>query len=171
MNIYPLEGNLNTGEIDWEKSARSYDNYRLVSGTLQTSQLISTVFHKHGFKTIYNPYGLNHPNTLWVSESILNLHCMFTLSFTLFDEYNIRFGKIHKAKAIITDLSEYYQDISLPKTQITKYTSLVPDEYKNDNPIVACRNYIISKDKVKYPKNKIPQWFLDAREKTYEITR
>ena len=36
MNIFAIEGNAETGEIDWRASARSQDNYRVVKMILES---------------------------------------------------------------------------------------------------------------------------------------
>jgi len=171
MNIYPLEGDLITGEIDWCKSAKSYDNYRIISGAVQTTQLICNVFHKNGFKTLFNPYGLNHPNTLWASESYSNFCNILALCNGIFNEYTFRFGKIHKGQDIVTELTNDLEKVKFANKESTKYVSLVPDEYKSENPIIACRNYYLSKEKIRYPKNRIPKWFEEQRELPYQVLK
>ena len=43
MNIFAIEGNAETGEIDWRASARSQDNYRVVKMILESCQILCTV--------------------------------------------------------------------------------------------------------------------------------
>jgi len=170
MNIYPIEGNIKTGEIDWIKSGQSYDNYRLVSGTLQATQLLCTVANQYGYRCEYKPYAINHPNRLWVSESRSNFSSIISLTNVLFDEYRIRFGKVHKCQSICKDLQANYKRFPFPKEESTQYNPAVPLKFYHDNPIISARMHWLSKDKMKYPKNKIPQWFLEHRKINYEIT-
>ena len=41
MNIFAIEGDVETGEIDWEKSAQSQDNLRVVKMILESCQIMS----------------------------------------------------------------------------------------------------------------------------------
>ena len=170
MNIYPLEGNIATGEIDWVKSAISYDNYRLVSGTLQATQLLCAAANHYGYQCEYKPYAINHPNRIWVSESRNNFRNILNLTNALFDEYRVRFGKVHKSQSVCKSLQTIYQRFDFPKEESTKYNPAVPLKFYNVNPIISARMYLLSKEKVKYPKDKIPSWFLEHRKINYEIT-
>ena len=42
MNIFAIEGDVETGEIDWVKSAQSQDNLRVVKMILESCQILST---------------------------------------------------------------------------------------------------------------------------------
>ena len=41
MNIFAIEGDIETGEIDWVKSAQSQDNLRVVKMILESCQTVS----------------------------------------------------------------------------------------------------------------------------------
>ena len=45
MNIFAIDGNEKTGEIDWFKSAKSQDNYRVVKMILESCQILSTALN------------------------------------------------------------------------------------------------------------------------------
>ncbi len=51
MNIFAIEGDLETGQIDWEKSAQSQDNLRVVKMILESCQILSTVLNEQGMAT------------------------------------------------------------------------------------------------------------------------
>ena len=42
-------------------------------------------------------------------------------------------------------------------------TSAMPDEYKSENVVKSYRDYYASKDKMRYPKGKAPDWFVSRR--------
>ena len=52
MNIFAIEGDAETGQIDWEASARSQDNLRVVKMILESCQILSTVLNEQGMKAI-----------------------------------------------------------------------------------------------------------------------
>ena len=51
MNIFAIEGNVETGEIDWVESAKSQDNYdRVVKMILELVKSYATVFNEQGLE-------------------------------------------------------------------------------------------------------------------------
>ena len=61
MNIFAIEGDETTGEINWYESGRSQDNLRTVKMLLESTQLLSTALQLNGMPGPYKP---NHANTL-----------------------------------------------------------------------------------------------------------
>ena len=43
MNIFAIEGNEKTGEVDWIQSAKSQDNMRVVKMILEYCQILNSV--------------------------------------------------------------------------------------------------------------------------------
>ena len=87
MNIFAIEGDEETGQIDWEKSAQSQDNLRVVKMILESCQIMSTVINEQGLKAPYRSFNPKHPSCLWAAESASNymnlaLHCQ-----AMIDEY------------------------------------------------------------------------------------
>jgi hypothetical protein len=39
----------------------------------------------------------------------------------------------------------------------------MPEEFKSINPVKSYRDYYSTKDKMRYPKDKIPDWFTARR--------
>ena len=101
MNIFAIEGDEETGQIDWEKSAQSQDNLRVVKMILESCQIMSTVMNEQGLKAPYRSFNPKHPSCLWAAESASNymnlaLHCQ-----AMIDEYEHRFNKTHKCQACL----------------------------------------------------------------------
>ena len=46
MNIFAIEGDVETGQIDWVESAKSQDNLRVVKMILESCQILSTVLNE-----------------------------------------------------------------------------------------------------------------------------
>ena len=93
MNIFAIEGDAETGQIDWEASARSQDNLRVVKMILESCQILSTVLNEQGMKAPYRSFNPKHPSCLWAAESANNftnlaLHCQ-----AMIDEYEHRFAE------------------------------------------------------------------------------
>ena len=72
MNIFAIEGDVETGEIDWVKSAQSQDNLRVVKMILESCQILSTVLNEQGLDAPYRSFNPKHPSCLWAAESAAN---------------------------------------------------------------------------------------------------
>jgi hypothetical protein len=68
-----------------------------------------------------------------------------------------RYGKIHKSSRIVSD-SIYYEDL-FPDIGLTSFAQTMPDEYKNEDPVVAYRTFYL-KEKISFAKwkNGAPKW-------------
>ncbi len=76
MNIFAIEGT--STRIDWKKSARSLDNYRVVKMILESCQMLCTTLNVlyDDKVTPYRNAHKNHPSTKWVRESSANFECL-----------------------------------------------------------------------------------------------
>tara|TARA_Y100001963_G_C6682996_1_gene400777 strand:+ start:77 stop:592 length:516 start_codon:yes stop_codon:yes gene_type:complete len=159
MNIFAIEGDVETGEIDWRESARSQDNYRLVKMILESCQILSTVLNEQGIDAPYRSFNPKHPSCLWAAESSSNfldltVHCAFML-----DEYTLRFGKTHKCRQVLAKILGLYDPSKFPTDESTPLRLAMPEEFRSDNPVVSYRKFYASKPRVRYPKDKVPSWF------------
>ena len=163
MNIFAIEGNEQTGEIDWYKSGRTQDNMRTVKMLLESTQLLSSAMHLNGQ---VGPYKLNHakhPSTLWAAESSDNWRSLYRHAQGLADEYKERFGKEHKCIAILQQMIKQVDYTKFSNHNSTPLKLAMPDEFKSSNAVKSYRDYYSTKEKMRYPKSKIPDWFLKRR--------
>lgn len=169
MNIFAIEGDEETGEIDWHKSGRTQDNLRTVKMLLESTQLLSSAMHLNGMVGCYKLTHAKHPSTLWAAESSDNWINLFTHALALNQEYEERFDKKHKC---VHHLLEMYANVELKKFPVNIPTPLrlaMPEEFKSNNPVKSYRNYYLTKDKMRYPKDKIPEWFALRRKIPFVI--
>ena len=169
MNIFAIEGDTETGAIDWEKSARSQDNLRVVKMILESCQIMSTVINEQGLKAPYRSFNPKHPSCLWAAESASNymnlaLHCQ-----AMIDEYEHRFGKTHKCQAVLKTLIDMFDPDLFPTLECTPLRLAMPDEFRSDNPVVSYRKFYASKPRLRYPVDKIPAWVYDYRTEPFEV--
>ena len=170
MNIFAIEGNVETGEIDWVKSAQSQDNLRVVKMILESCQILSTVLNEQGLDAPYRSFNPKHPSCLWAAESAANfmnlaLHCEAMIT-----EYGERFGKVHKCAAVLNKIVSMFEVDRFPTTKCTPLRLAMPDEFRSDNPVVSYRKFYASKPRLRYPQDKIPAWLSEYRqEKPIEI--
>lgn len=168
--IYPLEFN-SKQEIDWSKSAKSHDNYRLSRSLIATTQILAATLLHHGLKTEIKPISSNHPFHLWTVESTDNINSIFTFGDALSNEFYIRFGKIHKSGILLQKMRSDLEKIKIKDEKKNNFPLAMPEEFKADDVIQSYRNFWVSKEKMRYPHDKVPIWFVNMRTKPYEITR
>ena len=169
MNIFAIERN-GLGEIDWVQSARSQDNYRVVKMILESCQILSTVLNEQGIRAPYRSFNPKHPSCLWAAESSDNFANLIEHCGAMIEEYSSRFGKRHKCKAVLDKIINLYDPARFPTSDPTPLRMAMPNEFKSDDIVESYRRFYASKPKVRYPKNKIPSWFIDYRgEKEYQV--
>ena len=167
------------------KSAEAQPDKMLVKMPLETAQMLCTTHRlldhyeikvvpsKSGKRMIkqyvldderdnifYAVCHINHPCTVWARQSRGNYEWLYVHFLALGMEYTYRYGKEH---ASITKLAKPL--MQLPKNihqgDMTPLAQAMPDEYKNDDPIVAYRDYVIhEKHYAQWNKNREkPIWW------------
>jgi len=108
----------------------------------------------------------NHPCSIWVRQTISNYYWLCSLAWWLCKEYKYRYGenKHHKTQTHIEWLIENPPK-SIPFGDLTIPPQAMPDEYKQEDPILAYQLfYIESKMKkrgiVKYSKREWPEFLV-----------
>ena len=163
MNIFAIENKEGTQEGDWVKSGKSQDNYRLVKMILESCQILSTVLNEQGIKAPYRSFNPKHPSCLWAAESSDNFINLIKHCASMLDEYTERFGKTHKCKAVLKNIVELYDGTKFPSHKPTRLRMAMPDHFKTDSVVESYRSFYASKPRIRYPKSKIPEWFLEHR--------
>ena len=163
MNIFAIEGDERTGEVDWIKSAKSQDNMRVVKMILESCQILSTVLNEQGVKAPYRSFNPKHPSCKWAAESSANFKNLMRHCTAMIEEYEERFKKIHKCKAVLIRIKELYKPERFEKGHPTPLLLAMPEYFRSDNVVRSYRKYYASKPNMRYPKNKIPNWFEEYR--------
>ena len=172
MNIFAIEGNTDTGEIDWIESAKSQDNYRVVKMILESCQMLCTVLNEFSDKQVtpYRSTHKSHPSTKWVAASSANFESLIEHTMSMIEEYNVRFGKVHKCVTVLDKCLELYDSSLFPTDVSTTLPLAMPPEFRSDNIIESYRRFYASKPRVRYPADKVPDWFRKYRgDKEYQI--
>jgi len=85
---------------------------------------------------------------------------LYTHFLALGREYTHRYGKVH---ASLTKLEKPLKKLptNIPQGKMTPLAQAMPDEYKNEDPIVAYRDYVIhEKHYAQWNKNRSkPTWW------------
>ena len=170
MNIFPIEGNAQTGEIDWVKSAQAQDNYRVVKMILESCQILSTVLNEQGVKAPYRSFNPKHPSCLWAAESSDNFLKLAMHCSAMIGEYKARFGKVHKCTDVLIEILDLFDETRFANHKPTPIRMAMPEHFKSDNPVISYRKYYASKPRIRYPENKVPLWFEEYRgSEPYEV--
>ena len=152
--------------LDWDpqKAAGFHADRHVVKMTLESAQLLCSAHWATGGTAPYKPTHKNHPCAIWVRESLSNYQWLARLGLYLCEEYEKRFGKIHKSKEIIQWCSEHFPDI--PEHGLTPPVLAMPDDFKvADDPVQSYRNYYIQGKRhlAKWKSGRIPVWFNKER--------
>lgn len=164
MNIFAIEKHTD-GSIDWIESARSQDNYRVVKMILESCQMLCTAINilYDDKVTPYKTTHVNHPSNKWVRESSENFECLVLHTMALLDEYTERFKKIHKCQGVLDRIMELYDPKIFPNKERTELPLCMPDNFISSCPVESYRKFYSSKPRMRYPHDKIPEWFLKYR--------
>ena len=148
------------------KSAEAQPDKMLVKMPLETAQMLCTAHRVLDGDDYADSVGLyktaykNHPCTVWARQSSGNYEWLYTHFLALGMEYTYRYGKQH---ASITKLAKPLMQFpkNIHQGDMTPLAQAMPDEYKDDDPIVAYRNYVIhEKHYAQWNKNREqPIWW------------
>ena len=124
---------------------------------LETAQLLCSV-HEPG-EAPYRRTHYNHPCSVWARASRQNYDWLVRLGLALADEYAVRYGKVHKSRAVVEWAEQHVPDLS--GTGQTPFVLAMPEEYKGDCPVRAYRAYYrAEKGWARWDRaGNVPEWF------------
>ena len=148
-------------------AAQDLPDKLVVKMPLESAQMLSTTqrFYYDAdycdacdiYKTAY----LNHPCTIWARESADNYNWLYRHFVALCEEYTYRYGKVHasdtKLRRVLSRIP-----LGIPDIGLTTIAQAMPDQYKDSDPVVAYRNYLINeKHYAEWNKNRAkPDWWV-----------
>lgn len=106
---------------------------------LETAQLLCSAFPQGAAP--YRRTHYNHPCGVWTRASRDNFRWLATHGLALADEYEFRYGKVHKSRGVILWCIEHLDEVEFPSTDLTPFALAMPDEFKCDDPVEAYRAY------------------------------
>ena len=162
MNIFAIESD-DHGNVDWINSAQSQDNYRVVKMILESCQILSTALNEQGVQAPYRSFNPKHPSCLWAAESSANFEALIEHCYALLDEYGKRFNKDHKCAKVLEKIVDLYDPSRFPTSDPTPLRVAMPDSFKSDDIVESYRKYYASKPRMRYPEDKVPDWFVKYR--------
>ena len=169
MNIFAIE-KTNDGGIDWEASAKSLDNLRVVKMILESAQMLCTAHRVLDGDDYADKVGLykmahkNHPSTKWTRSSHQHYKWLFIHMIGLMEEYTYRYGKHHASERLLPYLSHYPN--SIPFGDFIDPPQCMPEHCKISGDSVASyrRYYILEKNRFATWKSpaKTPEWYIEG---------
>lgn len=146
-----------------KEAARFHCDKHCIKMILESCQLLSSAINIHSNNSISGTYKtthINHPCSIWARASRENFNWLCELTEELFFEYTRRYGKTHKSYSVF-EVCKQNSNI-LPKVGLTKFPQAMPDIYRNENAVVAYRNYYISekRDICSWKIGNVPNWFV-----------
>ena len=151
MNIFLLDE-------DPKKCAEQHTDKHVVKMILESVQMMSSAVRIAGIDSGYRLTHKNHPCSIWVRKSLSNYNWLKQLVEELNAEYKYRYGKDinHKSYDVMKTLPEP----NIPDIGLTEFALAMPEKYKNDNAVVAYRNYYKGEKKhlFSWKMRKTPEW-------------
>ena len=147
-------------------SAQAQPDKMLVKMPLETAQMLCTAHRELDGDDYADEVGLykraywNHPCTVWARESSDNYWWLVEHFLALSEEYKYRYGREHASFVKLErPLCRRPRNIKVGK--MTPLAQAMPDEYKNDDPIKAYRDYCThEKHYAKWEKGRAkPEWW------------
>jgi hypothetical protein len=109
---------------------------------------------------LYKVAHLNHPSTIWTRQSDGNYAWHWHLFRAMLEEYTFRYGKVHKSSELLDILKT--PPTNIPKGDFAPPPQCMPEQYKQEDAVIAYRNYYIGEKAgfAKWQKGRsIPEWF------------
>jgi hypothetical protein len=152
MNIFYLDP-------DIRQCARFHCDKHVVKMILESAQILCSVLWLHHIKAPYKPTHMRHPCVLWANESLSNWLWLKELACALNEEYKYRFN--HKSNHKSYDIISGLEIPPIVDLGLTKRPQTMPDEFKQEDPVEAYRQYYkICKQHIgHWTKREIPAWF------------
>ena len=161
MNIFVLH-------TDPTIAAQMHCDKHVPKMCVEAAQMMASALRRHGATdeqmpvtkagTPYKGGYAHHPCTVWAGDSQENWMWLAHHAMQLCEEYYKRFNKTHSCTDPIYHMIGLQKII--PNTELTPFAQAMPDEYRDDDPVVAYRAYYHSKQFAKWEKGTpAPDWW------------
>jgi len=147
-------------------SAQMQCDKHIVKMPLETAQMLCTAHREldgddyADEENLYKRAYWNHPCTIWARQTDANYYWLYEHFLALGKEYTYRYGKTHASIDKLKD-ALCYAPATITLSSMTPVAQAMPDEYKNEDPIKAYRDYCINeKHYAKWEKGRTkPEWW------------
>ena len=131
-------------------SAKAQPDKMLVKMPLETAQMLCTAHRELDGDEYADKVGLykraywNHPCTIWARAGVINYAWLYKHFIALGDEYKYRYGREHGSITKLKSALYFKPDNIMDTGEMSTVAQAMPDQYKDDDPIKAYRNYCIN---------------------------
>jgi hypothetical protein len=134
MNIFVLD-------YDPQKAAQYHHDKHVVKMVLESCQILSTAYSKHGEIGPYQPTHAQHPCVVWAAQTATNYRWLWKLGWALAEEYTYRYEKTHACQRILALLR--CPPVNLRAQGHTRFPQCMPEQFIAGDTVVAYRSYYI----------------------------
>ena len=92
-------------------------------------------------QSLYKAVHVNHPCTVWARKTLGNFIWLYDHGIALCNEFEKRFGNVHKSKAVIQQCMDKVDALGLVDLNKTPHPLCMPEEYKTKCAVESYRNY------------------------------
>ena len=131
-------------------SAKAQPDKMLVKMPLETAQMLCTAHRELDGDAYADANGLykraywNHPCTIWTRNCYDNYEWLYKHFIALGDEYKYRYGREHGSITKLKSALYFKPDNIMDTGEMSTVAQAMPDQYKDNDPIKAYRNYCIN---------------------------
>ena len=154
MNIFVLD-------YDKQTNAKYHCDKHVVKMLVEQTQLLCSTYYfsNESHKSPYKLTHKNHPCSIWTRQSLSNWIWLRDMTLSLYDEYQHRYGKVHKSG----EIAKLLQIPTIDDIGLTPFAQAMPDEYKDSDPVIAYRNYYngAKQHLFKWSNRSIPEWICE----------
>jgi len=131
----------------------------VVKMIVETCQMLSAVRIRNGREAPYKLTHEHHPCTIWAGESMHNYAWLWKHGLALSDEYSYRYGKVHACHQYLEGSLKWVPE--LPRAGLTPFPQAMPEEFRDDDPVIAYRKFYIGAKArfAKWKERPEPLWF------------
>ena len=160
-------------DTDPTTAARMHCDKHVPKMCVEAAQTMASALRRHGptdeqmpltkSGTPYKGGYAHHPCTVWAGDCEGNFNWLAHHAVALCEEYSMRFGKRHACHDPIIDMSALEMTLNPNRVEpmpLTPFAQAMPDEYRNDDAVVAYQAYYHSKQFAKWEKGTpAPDWW------------
>lgn len=153
MNIFVLDS-------DPAVAAQSVCDKHVNKMVVETAQLLCAAFPQGAAP--YRRTHYNHPCAIWTRSSYANFVWLALHGLALADEFEYRYGKVHKSRGVILWCLEHLSEADVPQGDLTPFAQAMPDAYKRADAVEAYRTYYRQgkAEIARWAKNRpAPEWW------------
>lgn len=149
-------------DADPVRAARSLCDRHVVKMTLEAAQILCSAARVHlGQPAPYRATHARHPCVAWAAARRGNWEWLVRHGLALADEYERRFGRVHRSRAVIARMARRGPP---PARRRQPFAQVMPEPYRGTDAVAAYRRYYVA-EKAGFatwtPPARAPRWFGD----------